>query len=105
MFHSQKKTFEKKPTQPSIKQSANRSDVPVVCHCDHASTASATLVRVAAALSGNSLDVRETSGRGVRGGLVLPGPSIAIGSPIAAALYLCRETPFAAGRSRQEECR
>ena len=101
----QKKTSEKKSTQPSIKESDNRSDASIMYLCDHAGTASATLVRIAAALAGNSLDVRETSGNGGRGGLVLPGPSNQIGSPIAAALYLCRETPFARGRNRQEECK
>ena len=77
-------------------------------YCDHAGTAAATLVRISAALSGHSLQVREEAKNGGHGGLiVLPGGGggVPIASPIAAALYLCRQTPFAAGSNIREECR
>ena len=80
--------------------------------CVHAGTATDVLVRISAALSGHSLQVEQAAGRGGRGGLVLPGGSGGAGgggticsSAIAAALFLCRQTPFAAGRNEQEECR
>lgn len=76
-------------------------------YCDHAGTAAATLVRISAALSGHSLQVREEAKNGGHGGLIVlaGGGGVPIASPIAAALYLCRQTSFAAGRNKREECR